>query len=124
MHKHLKQPLVPPDHLNTMLTSGVGEIIEVAMAKDRDERYGSTEDMVEDLRAVRAGQPPAHARRAVDLESLASIEETGKTVDIIGPHFSPWAELMNNNYGVTMLAIGGISLLINVILVMVVVMHH
>jgi serine/threonine protein kinase len=124
MHKHLKQPLVPPDHLNTHLTSGVGEIIEVAMAKNRDERYASTEDLLEDLRDVRAGNPPTHARRAVDLESLANIEETGKTVDIVSPHMSPWAEMMNNSYGVALLAIGGISLLINVILLMVVVMHH
>jgi serine/threonine-protein kinase len=33
MHKHLKQPLVPPDHLNTALSAGIGEIIEAAMAK-------------------------------------------------------------------------------------------
>jgi len=125
MHKHLKQPLVPPDHINTHLTSGVGEIIEVAMAKNRDERYTSTEDMLEDLRDVRAGNPPTHARRAVDLEQLANIEETGKTVDIVSaPYISPWAEMMNNNYGVALLAIGGVSLLINVILLMVVVMHH
>jgi serine/threonine-protein kinase len=124
MHKHLKQPLVPPDHINTHLTSGVGEIIEVAMAKDRDERYTSTEDLLEDLRDVRAGNPPTHARRAVDLEQLANIEETGKTVDIASSHqISPWAEMMNNSYGVALLAIGGISLLINVILVMIVVMH-
>ena len=125
MHKHLKQPLVPPDHLNTMLTSGVGEIIEVAMAKNRDERYASTEDLLEDLRDVRAGKPPTHARRAVDLESLANIEETGKTVDIVtSPFISPWAEMMNNSYGVALLAMGGISLLVNVILLMIVVMHH
>ncbi len=82
MHMHLKQPLVPPDHINTALSAGVGEIIEVAMAKNRDERYASTEDMVEDLKLVRSGQPPVHARRAVDLESIAKIEESGKTVDI------------------------------------------
>ncbi len=118
MHKHLKQPLVPPDHLNTTLTSGVGEIIEVAMSKDREERYASTEDMLEDLRAVRAGQPPQHARRAVDLESLATIEETGKTVDLVAPQVSPMTQLVNNNYGIAVLAVGGISLLINAILVM------
>src|SRR5450755_4522737 len=99
MHKHLRQPLVPADHINTALSSGIGEIIEVAMAKDRDDRYGSTEDLLEDLRAVRAGNPPTHARRAVDLDALANIEETGKTVDIMTPHLhqSPLAELMNNS---------------------------
>ena len=124
MHKHLKQPLVPPDHLNTHLTSGVGEIIEVAMAKDRNERYSSTEDLLEDLRAVRNGSPPTHARRAVDLDTLANIEETGKTVDLVSQQMSSWASLMNNSYGVALLVIGGVSLLINVIVIMLMMNRH
>ena len=118
MHKHLRQPLVPPDHVNTALSSGIGEIIEVAMAKDRDERYARTEDMLEDLRDVRAGNPPTHARRAVDLESLARIEETGKTVDLADPTVatvSGLAALMANPYAVAILAVAGVSLLINLI---------
>src|SRR3954463_16110578 len=51
MHKHLKEPLVPPDHLNTTLSAGISEIVEVAMAKRREERYASTKDLLEDLRA-------------------------------------------------------------------------
>src|SRR5215216_474134 len=82
MHKHLKQPLTPADHVNTALSAGVGEIIDVAMAKNREERYQSTEDMLEDLRAVRRGEPPTHARRAVHIDGLSKLEETGKTVDI------------------------------------------
>src|SRR3954470_18564860 len=82
MHKHLKQALTPADHVNTALSAGVGEIIDLAMAKDREERYSSTEDMLEDLEAVRRGEPPTHARRAVHLDGLEKLEETGKTVDI------------------------------------------
>src|SRR3954451_6182906 len=82
MHKHLKQPLTPADHVNTALSAGVGEIIDVAMAKDRDERYQSTEDMLEDLHAVARGEPPTHARRDVHVDALVRLEETGKTVDI------------------------------------------
>ncbi|HEY7088633.1 MAG TPA: serine/threonine-protein kinase [Tepidisphaeraceae bacterium] len=85
MHKHLKQPLVPPDHINTALSAGIGEIIETAMAKNRNERYASTEDMLEDLWAVRRGEPPIHARKAVDIDQIAKIEETARTVDI-EPH--------------------------------------
>src|SRR3954463_5176848 len=81
MHKHLKQPLVPPDHLNTALSAGIGEVIEVAMAKNRDERYHGTEEMLEDLKLVRAGEAPVHARRSVSLEHIHQIEETAKTVD-------------------------------------------
>ena len=41
MHKHLKDYLVPPDHLVPDLSTGVGEIIDVAMAKKRKMRYNS-----------------------------------------------------------------------------------
>ncbi len=114
MHKHLKQPLTPADHVNTALSAGVGEIIDVAMAKNRDERYSSTEDLLEDLKAVRAGMPPTHARRAVDLESLEKIESTGKTVDITQQP-TPMAELLNHPLGRTLLIVAGASLLINLI---------
>src|SRR5688572_12913272 len=82
MHKHLKQPLIPADHVNTNLSAGIGEIIDLAMAKNRDDRYHSTEDLLHDLEAVRQGRPPQHARRNIDLDSLAQIEHSGKTVDI------------------------------------------
>ncbi|MGD2110913.1 MAG: serine/threonine-protein kinase, partial [Phycisphaerae bacterium] len=45
MHKHLKDPLVPPDHVNPTLTSGIGEIIEVMMAKSPDDRYASASEL-------------------------------------------------------------------------------
>jgi eukaryotic-like serine/threonine-protein kinase len=83
MHKHLKQPLKPPDHVNAALSAGISEIIEVAMAKSRDERYASTEDLLEDLRLVRSGEPTKHAKRIASLETLAQLEEKGKTVDLV-----------------------------------------
>jgi hypothetical protein len=62
------------------------------MAKNRDERYSSTEDLLEDLRAVRAGQPPIHAKRAANLDTLEQLESKGKTVDIVPvpPRPSVW----------------------------------
>src|SRR6185436_19766191 len=81
MHKHLKQPLTPPDHINTALSAGIGEIIELAMAKNRDERYHGTEEMLEDLKLVRAGEAPIHARRNVNIEAITDIETSQKTVD-------------------------------------------
>ena len=77
MHKHLKEDLIPPDHLNTDLSAGVGEIIEVAMAKKRKNRYASAEEMLMDLEKVAAGEPPPMARQHYDLSSLAGIEEGG-----------------------------------------------
>ena len=76
MHKHLKEPLVPPDHINTRLSAGVGEIVEVMMAKDREQRYSSTADLLLDLEAVRAGMPPLQARTAMGAEMLSRLTET------------------------------------------------
>src|SRR5687767_5081489 len=117
MHKHLKQPLVPPDHINTALSSGIGEIIEVAMAKERDDRYPSTDDLLEDLRAVQAGQPPIHARRSIDVEHLQKIEESGRTVDI-EPH-SHLSGIWSNPIVIALLVICGASVLGNVIFLIV-----
>lgn len=74
MHKHLKSKLVPPDQLNPAVSSGVGEIIEVCMAKDRERRYASSADLLEDLQSVMRGEPPMQARRMFDLASLAQLE--------------------------------------------------
>jgi serine/threonine protein kinase len=116
MHKHLKQPLLPPDHINTALSAGVGEIIETAMAKNRDERYTHTEEMLEDLNAVRNGQSPLHARSSIDYDQLARIEETGKTVDLSPPpKIVPWS----NPLLLALLITGGASLLLNIILLIV-----
>jgi serine/threonine-protein kinase len=117
MHKHLKQALVPPDHINTALSAGVGEIIEVAMAKNRDERYATTQDMLDDLRTVARGEPPVNARRTVDLDKLAEIEETGKTVDIVAE--PPKVDLWSNPLFLTVIGIAALSIVINLILLVV-----
>ena len=122
MHKHLKAPLVPADHVNTALSSGVGEIIEVAMAKKREERYNSMEEMLADLRAVQRGQSPVHARRTVSLDAMEKLESTGKTVDIAVPstaRLSLWSQPMF----VWAAVVAGVSLLINLILVIVLAVH-
>jgi len=118
MHKHLKQPLIPPDHINTTLSAGIGEIIEMAMAKDRDERYQSMADMLQDLKLVRAGSAPIHARQTADLDSIAKIEEGATTVDI-DPIVPTSGQLMQTPLGVSMLVGLGISLLANIVIVVV-----
>ena len=123
MHLHLKAELVPADHVNTALSAGVGEIIDVAMAKKREDRYASTDDMLEDLRLVRNNQPPLHSRRAVDFGSLAKIEESGKTVDIT-PTAPAAPDMWSNPIVVIMAVVAGVSLLLNIILVMVILMRR
>jgi len=80
MHKHLKEPLTPPDHVNDQLSAGIGEIIEVMMAKDPDERYRTTADLLEDLKSVAAGEPPMQARQRFEVAQLADLEATGQEV--------------------------------------------
>lgn len=116
MHKHLKEPLVPPDHLNVALSSGISEIIEVAMAKNRDERYSSTEDMLEDLRLVRAGQPPKHARKNVDLDSLTRLQAHphSPTVDL-DPHNLPRLNIWSSPIVIALIVVAGLLLVLNLV---------
>ncbi len=78
MMKHLKEPLVPPDHINTILSAGLGEVVEVMMAKDRDQRYASTSDLLLDLEAIQAGQPPLQARQRIKATVLKGLAAEAK----------------------------------------------
>jgi serine/threonine-protein kinase len=119
MHKHLKQPLTPADHVNTNLSAGIGEIIDVSMAKDREERYRTTEDMLEDLEAVRQGKPPPHAHQNVDLNKLGDIEQKGKTVDLLDTGGEGGSPMLTHPFVIALLAGVGVSVLVNVILLVV-----
>src|SRR5690606_33039183 len=55
-------------------------IIEVCMAKDPRKRYNSAADLLEDLAAVAAGEPPIHARKKFDLAALSALESSADTV--------------------------------------------
>jgi eukaryotic-like serine/threonine-protein kinase len=88
MRKHLREELVPPDHINTALSNGVSEVIEVMMAKRREDRYNNVEELLTDLEAVQAGQLPLQAHKKFDVTMLEKLEEGGEipkppeTVDI------------------------------------------
>lgn len=75
MRRHLKDQLVPPDHINTSLSAGVSEVIEVMMAKNKKDRYSSVEELLIDLRAVRAGEHPMRAHRRMDISALEQLED-------------------------------------------------
>jgi serine/threonine-protein kinase len=78
MRKHLREELVPPDHINTSLSNGVSEVIEVMMAKRREERYNNAEELLADLNAVRAGQLPLQAHDKFDVSMLEKLEDGGE----------------------------------------------
>lgn len=64
--------LIPPDHVNTTLSSGLGEVVETMMAKDRAKRYQTPDDVILDLNCLLAGETPMiAAQKADDLAKLA-----------------------------------------------------
>ncbi|MEE9404358.1 MAG: protein kinase [Algisphaera sp.] len=74
MHKHLKNDLIPPDHINSALSCGISEVIEVCLAKDRSKRYASAADLVDDLEAIQRGEAPMQARKVFDVNALAGLD--------------------------------------------------
>ena len=109
MHKHLKSDLTPPDHLNPSLSAGFSQIIEMMMAKNREERYQSASDLLEDLELSRKGEPPHFARAKVDLSQLA--------VKLGSPQAGPAATPQAQSEGGGAAPLTTISLTINVVLV-------
>lgn len=73
MHKHLKADPVPPDQVNPQLSGGISEVIEMMLAKKREQRYRSIKDLLGDLDAVKAGKAPPLAHRGLDAADLASL---------------------------------------------------
>lgn len=75
MRKHLNEPLVPPDHINTTLSAGISEVVEIMMAKNKEERYNNVEELLVDLEAIRSGHSPMRAHKRFDVSMLEQLEE-------------------------------------------------
>lgn len=73
MHKHLKEPLTPPDHVTTALTAGCAAAIEMMMAKNRERRYPTCREVMEDLDLLARGQAPHYAQHTLDQDSVAGL---------------------------------------------------
>jgi hypothetical protein len=106
--------------VNTKLSAGVGEIIELMMAKKRDDRYPSTKELIADLEAVAAGEPPYQARKKYDHALLHDLATSGETVSMAAPEdLDPTAATdPTRSLVILLLAIAlGLSILLNVALV-------
>ncbi len=119
MHKHLKAELVPPDHVNPKLTAGVSQVIEMMMARDPRQRYQTCKDLLVDLRAIRAGEPPVIARREAPASVIASLAAQAESaaaseipIDKTQPPPSPWSDPLVQ----VVVTVVVISLIVNVIL--------
>jgi serine/threonine-protein kinase len=90
MRKHVDKnsQLVPPDHVNTKLSSGLGVVVETMMAKNRDQRYRNPDDLILDLKCLQQGESPMIAGAKTDV--LAGLAEGDATDD--EPAGSPLAE--------------------------------
>lgn len=75
MKMHLKERLVPPDHINTELSTGVSEVIEIMMAKRKEDRYQDAEELLTDLEAIKEGNPPVQAHQKFDVSMLEQLED-------------------------------------------------
>lgn len=113
MTKHLKTPLTPPDHFNMNLSSGLSEIVEVMMAKKRQDRYRTTRDLIVDLELVAKGEQPLQAHKHIDtvLTDLAKAEQTSQTVE---PQMQPMVP--SNTTSTTSLSQNNIIILLSVLL--------
>ena len=86
MRKHLRDELVPPDHINTSLSAGISEVVEVMMAKNKENRYSNCEELLEDLEAVRAGEAPLRARTRFDVSALQELSD-GEAIEDQGEYY-------------------------------------
>lgn len=82
MEKHLREELVPPDHVNARLSSRISEVVEMMMAKSRRQRYKTMGDVLVDLRAVKRGEDPPIAHKEATTEILAEVVAAQASLDI------------------------------------------
>jgi serine/threonine-protein kinase len=86
LRAHLEKELTPPDHLNTSLSAGLGEVIEFMMAKDRRQRYQTPDDLIIDLECLFSGAPPKLARQRLEAATLKELAEGEEDVDEAEKH--------------------------------------
>ncbi len=80
MQKHLKAPLIPPDHANPKLKAGISEVIERMMAKSRKDRYKNCQELLTDLRAVKRGESPPIAHKETPASAVLEALKTSEAL--------------------------------------------
>jgi serine/threonine-protein kinase len=123
MRQHLSRNahLVPPDHLNTSLSSGLGEVVETMMAKVRKKRYRTPEDLILDLDCLLRGERPRLAEQKADTLALLSQGEVAEEEDTpfdtgVGPPPGVTAATSGSSTLVVILSVLlAISVLLNIV---------
>jgi hypothetical protein len=97
------------------LSAGLGEVVELLMAKSRRQRYQKADDLIIDLECLLAGEPPKLARQRIEASTLKGLAE-GEAVE--RNRGASHGQLMTW-VGMGVLAgLLGISVLLNLILVL------
>ncbi len=115
---------VPPDHLNTNLSGGLGMVVETMMAKNREHRYHSPDDLILDLKCLMRDESPMIAgQKPETLEALAEGESDGmyyQPAASEGQMIEMASYVNNRNHIIaTMAMILAVSVITNVILLVV-----
>ena len=114
MNKHLKEPLIPPDHINPSLSVGIGEVVEAMMAKRREDRYASTSDLLTDLEAIARGEPPLQVHKMLDARMLSAL--TKEEIPLAtSQETAPPKTATSQIVIYILLALLGVSIIINII---------
>ena len=116
MKKHLREPLTPPDHINTALSAGISEVIETMMAKEKKDRYSTVEELLDDLQAVREGRPPLQARRRFNLDALGQLEE-GVAIETESERTSLYGEETITRYRVGLVLLGALVVVLVLVII-------
>jgi serine/threonine-protein kinase len=114
--------IVPPDHLNTRLSGGLGMVIETMLAKNRENRYQTPDDLILDLKCLQRGESPMLAgQKTDDLMGLAEGEYDHETAALQGAsdiQLEELASYVNNRNHIiaTMAMILAVSVITNLLL--------
>jgi serine/threonine protein kinase len=115
MQKHLKEPLTPPDHINTELTAGLAATIEKMMAKNRDERYPSCKELLVDLDLLARAAPPYYAEQSLGHDVFATLAK-GEAQAVERPALRPVRPGVPAPVAVVLALLAALSILANIIL--------
>ena len=122
MRKHVDPNvvLVPPDHLNSRLSGGLGMVVETMMAKNREHRYQTPDDLILDIKCLQRGEGPMIAGQKPDtLLALAEGElDSERRRSASEEELVQLASYVNNRHHLiaTMAMLLAVSLITNLIL--------
>jgi serine/threonine-protein kinase len=125
MRKHVdpKVMMVPPDHLNTNLSGGLGMVTETMMAKNREQRYQGPDELILDLKCLLRDESPMIAgQKPETLLGLAEGDvDSESQIGASEEQMVEMASYVNNRNQViaTMATLLVVSVITNVILLVV-----